>query len=242
MKRLLFYFTPFVIITSILASCSKEEGEGGKGTIFGTVYKVVDNGDIVQTATGEYVFAKDTFAAAGESVYIRYGNNQYGYDDKKSTAFDGTFRFKYLTDGNYTLYALSDMASDEKIAVAYNVKISDGNTVYAGDFYITDGKNNGLCGVVGTLEALYKNNYEYIPGVGLRVYIQEQGSPSIDNVRSDGKGGFTFVKLKPNTTYTVYAENETEKGAGINFVSQEIKTGEAGTISVMEKPLQVIIY
>ena len=116
------------------------------------------------------------------------------------------------------------------------------NTVYAGDFYITDGKNNGLCGVAGTLEALYKNNYEYIPGVGLRVYIQEQGSPSIDNVRSDGKGGFTFVKLKPNTTYTVYAENETEKGAGINFVSQEIKTGEAGTISVMEKPLQVIIY
>ncbi len=252
MRRLLFYLTQLLITICLVTSCTKEEGEGGKGSIYGVVHKIIDEGEIAyrslyitvgeipQTVT-EFYFVRDTVPAKKEDVFIIYGDNQYGYDDKTSTSYDGSFCFKYLNDGNYTLFTLSDSTYDKQSNIA-QVNIDNSNSVYAGDFYIYDGKNSGKCGIVGKIEAKYKNATSFINGVGLRVYYQKKGSVTNSDERSDGNGLYSFSKLDPYTTYIIYAETEPDKDEGIGAASIEITTGAPGTITLVPEILYVFIY
>lgn len=230
-NKVVFLIASLVMIASFFSSCDKSEGEGGKGKIIGTVYKIFDDGVIYRD--GEtYKFSNDTVIARNENVFIIYGNNQYGYDDKTGTSLNGTFQFKYLNEGDYTLYALSDLATGEKEPILYKAKVKDGGTTYAGTFYIHDGKNVGKCGVVGKVFAYYKEAPDWKPGVAIRVYIQKEGEATITNdTRSDGEGYYTFAKLDPNSTYQIFAETEPVKNEGIETISITIKTGAAGTIT-----------
>ncbi len=281
MKHTFIYFIGLSLLSVFFASCEKEEGEGGDGSIVGKVYKIIDEGNIYfddavfnggskavedlrsaiisnnkilqkiyfsKTApTGSaldslYIrsnyytsvvnkmlhFGKDTILGCDEDVFIIYGNHEYGFDDKVKTSFDGTYRFDYLNDGNYKIFAYNDNV-DGKNAVVYDVKI-DGDLVYGGDFYINDGKNANLCGVVGYMEAIASKGYEYMPGVDQRVYIREENSLSYDDCRVDDNGFYVFPKLKPNTEYCVWAITEPSKNEGLFSVVKKFKTGNAGVI------------
>lgn len=111
----------------VFASCDKTEGEGGEGSVYGSVYKIVEDGAIQKIADGSYQFCNDTFPAREEKVYIVYGKNEYGVDDKTETAYNGTYKFNYLNDGSYKVYAYNDLASGEKVPVMKEAKISNGN-------------------------------------------------------------------------------------------------------------------
>jgi hypothetical protein len=82
----------------LMASCEKEEGIGGTSTITGKV-KVREYNDNFTHVIGEYY-------AGDQDVYIIYGNDSV-YSDKFTTSYDGTYRFEYLREGNYKVFAYS---------------------------------------------------------------------------------------------------------------------------------------
>lgn len=85
-------------ITMILANCKKEEGEGGKATIRGKVFAKYFNNTFTNLISSGY--------APEEDVYIIYGDNET-FNDQTETNFDGTYEFKYLRPGKYTVYVYS---------------------------------------------------------------------------------------------------------------------------------------
>ena len=88
----------FVLLLLLLSACHKGAGEGGTASLTGRVY-VEDYNCIGQLV--------DEYYAAAERVYIIYGNNPV-FDDQVRTNFDGTYQFKYLYRGTYTIFTYSD--------------------------------------------------------------------------------------------------------------------------------------
>ncbi|HMS51821.1 MAG: hypothetical protein IPI59_08645 [Sphingobacteriales bacterium] len=117
-KSIFFISCFFIIVT--LFSCSKEAGEGGTSTIYGTVW-VIDY-DKDGNLKGEY-FGFD------EDVFIVYGDNDV-IDEKTSTNYNGKYEFNYLRKGTYTIYAYSncDTCISEMKPVIQTVEITDNNS------------------------------------------------------------------------------------------------------------------
>ena len=94
------YKVMFVVAaTLLLNSCKKYEGEGGKGSITGKI--AIDEKLYVSSNYSETI----SYDGAEEDVYIVYGADDLIQDDKVSCNYDGTFTFKYLQPGAYTIYA-----------------------------------------------------------------------------------------------------------------------------------------
>lgn len=185
-------------------ACNNKEGEGGTGTIEGKVMLVLHPDD-------DYDFSTDTIEAAKQDVFIVYGDDTF-YGDDVETGCDGTYRFSYLTRGTYTVYAYSELASGEKLAVMQKVTLNKGETVKAPTLYIHKGKANGTSMIRGWVRANYFNGsgntisntwaYEH------RVYIQRMGEPYyFDDVRVGSQGSYYFQKLQPDT-YVIYTFGE----------------------------------
>ena len=93
-----------IITFSLLISCTKSEGIGGKAVIKGNV--VVDNTNALGNIIASY-------NAQELDVYIIYGDGNNTYDDI-NTSHDGTFEFKYLNKGDYEVFVYSDCATCPK--------------------------------------------------------------------------------------------------------------------------------
>jgi hypothetical protein len=88
-----------IILTLGFSSCKKYEGQGGRSKITGKLTvneKLYINGALAQTVS---------YAGATEDVYIVYGTQDSIFDDKIECNYDGTFSFKYLFPGTYTVFA-----------------------------------------------------------------------------------------------------------------------------------------
>jgi hypothetical protein len=126
-QRTIFFFM-FVAIF-IFASCEKEAGEGGNSTIYGKIY--------VKDYNGTFTFLNGEYYGADENVYIIYGSSDgsgdqvYGYDDDVNTSYDGSYEFKYLRPGKYTIYAYSKDSTlldpSGKVAMKKEVEITEKN-------------------------------------------------------------------------------------------------------------------
>lgn len=97
----------------IAFSCKKEAGQGGSSTIYGKVF-VKDYNDTFTILQEEY-FAQD------EWVYIIYGDDR-DYGDRIRTSYDGTYEFKYLRPGKYTIYTYSKDTTLETNAMVPVIK------------------------------------------------------------------------------------------------------------------------
>ncbi len=115
----------------VLSSCVKEAGEGGTGTIVGKVFAYDYNAELTMLRAQYY--------APDEDVYIIYGNDSL-YSDRTRTNYDGTYRFKYLRPGTYTIFVYSknlstklppDLAKKETVNI-----ISDNQVVIVDDIEI----------------------------------------------------------------------------------------------------------
>lgn len=98
MKRLI-WALPMV---ALFGACSKDAGEGGKAEIRGRV--------IEQRYNNNGVAVGVPYPLAEQNVYIIYGDATEGTfpDDNVDTGPDGTFRFKWLRKGSYTIYTMSE--------------------------------------------------------------------------------------------------------------------------------------
>jgi hypothetical protein len=103
----------------LILSCEKEEGVGGTSTIKGKVK--------IREYNGNFTYMIGEYYAGDQDVYIIYGDDEV-YGDKFTTHYDGTYRFDYLREGKYTIFAYSlDSAAyplDRKTAVIREVTIT----------------------------------------------------------------------------------------------------------------------
>jgi hypothetical protein len=183
-------------------SCNSDEGLGGSSSIEGYVYNVIHYDDC-------FTFRTDTFAALGKKVYIGFGN-ELNVGDDTDAGLDGYYRFNYLREGSYSVYALSELASGQKIAEIQQVKIG-GGLHKAPPLYIHSGDAYGTAMIRGRINAKYYHNGELRdagPGIGGRAYINraEDNAP-FDDIRAGDNGIFIFQKLLPGK-YVVYVESE----------------------------------
>ncbi|MDD5997226.1 MAG: hypothetical protein PUC42_10000 [Bacteroidales bacterium] len=223
-KKLILFLAALPLVS--LFSCTDEEGEGGKATISGIVYKVLDDGDIAKNGDN-YSFVRDTIPAPDIDVFVIYGGDQESvYDDKIKTSHNGKFEFKYLRGGDYSVYA----CNDDDTYVMRTAHCGKKGTTEVEPIYIHDGKNTGKAGIVGNVEILYSAVDDYEAGVEVRVHIRQLGQVGDKDERSTDEGNFRFSCLKPETDYVVWVASETRKNSVIVAVSDTIRTGKAGEI------------
>lgn len=88
----------FIGLSICFSACKKNEGTGGAATIKGSILGKKYNG--IGVLIAEYPMAK-------EDVFIIYGNSNSYFDDKIETSYDGSFEFRNLQPGNYTVFCYS---------------------------------------------------------------------------------------------------------------------------------------
>lgn len=124
---------PLILLLSIFCtSCSKEAGEGGNSSVYGKV--------IVHDYNSSYTALNDIYDGADEEVYIIYGDDK-SYSERIRTNYNGVYEFKYLRQGNYTVYVYSEDSTltlpSGKYAVIRNIEITGNHqTVKADDMVI----------------------------------------------------------------------------------------------------------
>jgi hypothetical protein len=93
---------PLLFFVLILFGCKKVSGEGGSSTIKGVVIEQLYNslGNVI----AEY-------PSPDQDVFIIYGEKSSYYDDDISTSYDGTFEFRYLQKGKYSVFVYEDCSS-----------------------------------------------------------------------------------------------------------------------------------
>lgn len=81
-------------------ACKKVEGEGGSGSITGKI--------LIQDYNTNQTVLLSEYDGYKEDVYIIYGSGDNTFDDKVEASYDGSFEFKYLEAGTYTIFTYSD--------------------------------------------------------------------------------------------------------------------------------------
>ena len=235
MNRMTRFLMALLALALVMPSCNKGPGEGGTGTVQGTVM-------LVHHPDDNYTLASDTMVAAKTDVFIIYGDEAYFGDDAETNA-NGMYRFEYLRPGNYTVFAYSTLPSGEKVAVSETVELQRGAIANVPTLYIHDGKAYGTSVVKGRVHAAYYHNGSY-RGEGWacehRVYIRRVGDDiPFDDTRVGPDGYFAFQKLQPGE-YEVYTVTQ-DFNEVPDFVFQTIMVEEAGQIYEIEEQFEIII-
>ena len=111
------------LIGLTLFSCVKTEGVGGGGHVKGYVFGKKFN------SLGTLISSYDMQDA---DVYIIYGDDEFkAFDDRARTSYDGSFEFKYLKKGTYTIFTYSKCVTcgGADSAVFATVKVNEKNEV-----------------------------------------------------------------------------------------------------------------
>ena len=126
-----------------LSSCKKYEGEGGRSQIVGKITvneKLYVNGLLTQTVS---------YPGATEDIYIVYGTQDSIYDDKIECNYDGTFSFKNLFPGTYTVFAYNEVFNTgnnvgnndddyyTKVPVKFTIQIGKNEVKDLGEIIVT---------------------------------------------------------------------------------------------------------
>lgn len=93
---LLFFIAGSMLLLN--SSCQKEPGIGGDASIRGSVF--------VQHFNSTFTQFISEYPGADVYVYLIFGND-ISYSKRIKTTFDGQFEFKFLYEGDYTVYAYS---------------------------------------------------------------------------------------------------------------------------------------
>jgi hypothetical protein len=124
-----------LIASAVFTACKKGPGEGGETTIYGKVW-AEEWDDLTYT---QHYDTLDRWAM-DEEVYLIYGDDA-SYSERTRSGPDGVFEFKYLREGDYTVYVYSGAPNNSttpggKVAVSKRVSIPDDGTSDAGTFVI----------------------------------------------------------------------------------------------------------
>ena len=157
-----------VILAAVFAlffsSCNQGEGLGGSSSIEGYVYEIVHLDD-------DFTFQTNTFPAVGTRVYLSFGDDGSVGKDMRA-GVDGYYRFDYLREGKYKVYALSEIRDGERRIESQTVKIGSGKTK-ADTIHIHSGKAYGTAMIRGYVVARYLGaGGETYPATNVRAFIR----------------------------------------------------------------------
>ena len=96
-----------IVMIIMIASCDKNEGEGGLATIRGRV--------LVKEYNSTFTVLQDTYYAQDEDVFIIYGDEK-SVSDRVRTTYDGWFEFRFLRPGRYEVYCYSKDSTLQTLA------------------------------------------------------------------------------------------------------------------------------
>jgi hypothetical protein len=116
-------------IVMIAVGCKKDEGDGGNSSIKGYVH--------VTDYNSSFLIVQGDYPAADQDVYIIYGDD-ISYGDRIKTGPDGIFEFKYLREGDYTVYVYSEdttLSGNSVVSKMVNIN-GKKKTIDAGTFEI----------------------------------------------------------------------------------------------------------
>lgn len=123
---------PYLFLFSALlfASCNSLPGDGGTSTLSGKVFVEEYN------ASG-ILFSE--YYGAEQRVYIIYGDGTT-YNDETKTSFDGSFEFRFLRKGTYTVFAYSDCLTCDggTQPVSATIEITDNHQTVTTDDLVID--------------------------------------------------------------------------------------------------------
>jgi hypothetical protein len=208
-------WTAYVLIAFmgfVTVSCEKSEGQGGTGSISGTITELFYNDDY-----SELIF---TAPAVDEEVFILFGNDKTPGDDV-NTGASGDFRFDYLYPGTYHVYYRSEDSAtlgDEQWPMI-DIDIENGEKVNLGVlekktklFY-----DDGAAVIGGVVRKIKYDNDSRWPNLVVEyidfaheqeVYITYGNHTFYDErVRTQADGYFEFKNLIPGK-YRVFLYSE----------------------------------
>lgn len=211
----IFLLATFVIFGLQITSCKKEEGFGGDSTIKGRLMLYQYNND--------YSLAIDSAAAGEKEVFIIFGDNP-DIGDRIRTNFDGYFEFKFLREGNYTIYYYSEdpenLQFQQDVAYTKQTDVGRNATVDLGILKSYESLNydDGNAVIKGRiLQVNYRSNSrppilyveDTVMALEQEVYITYHNNTYYDDrIRTTHDGTFEFKGLlKGNYKVHVISEN-----------------------------------
>lgn len=124
----------FSLSILLFSSCEKVAGPGGSSTIVGRVW-IMDYNSVFTEIRSEY-WAED------QSVFIMYGNDTIP-SNEVHTGYNGTYKFEFLQEGQYTIYCMSkdtnSLSPSGNIPVKISLQINqNGDDIIAPTITIVD--------------------------------------------------------------------------------------------------------
>ena len=203
MSLRIFCLLSFII--AAMVSCKKEPGDGGLATLEGSLYYNT------YSPSGDFI---EKIPAAGENVYLTYGDND-PYDDRNDTYIDGTYQFKNLQKGSYTISAFSDCicpSGNEAVELSVEITNKKGSTQVS-DIVVTKtlDYNDGTATISGVIVQDEYNkdvpptvDTSYVKPNENVFIVYGNDSAYFDKVKTNGLGFFQFTGLLKGS-YRVYA-------------------------------------
>ena len=201
------------LLIMVIAACNKDEGEGGKSTITGRI--------LLKQYDKNFSVLHDSFYVGDQDVFIIYGDSEIHNDDI-ATNYDGTYSFKYLRPGNYTLCVYSDdtvPGSQKEIPVIKEITIDKKEQrIEAEDIIIYEvlDYNDGNSSISGTVHEInYLYNYTQIKDTAFAqdedvFIVYDDDDYHFDDIETSHNGKFRFDNLiKGEYTIFVYSEDTT---------------------------------
>jgi hypothetical protein len=237
------YIIPALCFAFTFISCKKNEGEGGYATIKGRV--------LAANAYSPAIGLGADDGAPKEDVYIIYGDETVA-GDKVETSADGTFEFRYLTKGKYTIYSYSRDTSladpNGKVMISKPIEIDDRKEIQEIELIIyKDADDDGTITITGNIHGRnYNGSFTSLQGEGnaqdVDVYINYGTSTGYhDHVKTDANGNYMFSGLRKGT-YRIYTFSDVPVVA-TSIVPQSSPTGSmevSTTITATENNKEVI--
>jgi hypothetical protein len=201
-------------------SCEKPEGPGGRGSISGEV--------VLRSYDAGFRVLQSEIPAADHDVYIRYGSTRNISDDL-NTSPDGSFKFKYLSRGDYTVLVYSDdttgTSPDGKMVLEYPVSLDSKKEKHdLGEIHIYKvlDFDDGYATIHGqVMQINYSLDYIYIidtiPLQNKDVFlVYEDDLHYADRIRTQYDGTFAFPNLIRGD-YRVYVYSEDIEGGSADI-------------------------
>jgi len=205
------------LIVLLAASCEKKEGQGGTGSISGSISEQMYNDD--------YSLLIHEKPAVDEEVFIVYGDEK-AVGNRVRTNHYGQFMFKYLYPGEYEVYFMSDDSGsvlDLEAELTFSVQLDRGEDVDLGELVKLrtldfDDGTASIKGRVKVIDYLDSSSWPNLVieksyyAVEQEVYLTYGAHTFYDErIRTQHDGTFEFGKLIPGD-YLVFLYSDDVRG------------------------------
>lgn len=223
------YATPyFAIIILCLMGCSEEPGLGGNATIIGNLK--------LNNYNSNFSVLQQSYYPTEEFVYIVFGDNA-AYGDRVRTGLDGSFEFKQLKLGSYTLYAYSKDSTFKSpsgyVPIFKTVEITSPSDILdVGELVVLDNDVDGHAAIRGKVWVDNGSNQYYAPDE--RVYLVYENNAYIEtSQRTKYDGSFEFTEL-PKGNYSVYVyTDDNSQPSGIRPIIQTVDIDSINQLTIL---------